>query len=97
MLRADWRNPNCGPLRHETLCYVWFDGAWNQGFWAGIGTALLSTLFPDTANMTTPWAYPFLTREQHARKVYRDYFTECACAPVGVCDSVAARHRDVCK
>ena len=40
---------------HQALCYVWFAGAWNQGTWAGLGTALMSQTYPDTAGERTPW------------------------------------------
>ena len=61
---------------HQCLCYVWFAGAWNQGTWAGLGTTLLSQTYPDTADETTPWMYPYLTRRQHGEKVYRDFFDQ---------------------
>jgi hypothetical protein len=61
---------------HQALCYVWFAGAWNQGTWAGLGTTLMSQTYPDTAEETTPWMYPYLTRKQHSEKVYRDFFDQ---------------------
>eukprot|EP00729_Bicosta_minor_P022193 gene22193-13712_t len=72
---SDWKAVEMKRYKHmhETLCYVWFDGAWNQGTWAGLGNALISRVWPDTSNKTTPWAYPFLTRRQHALKVYNDW------------------------
>jgi hypothetical protein len=36
----------------------------------------MSQTFPDTADETTPWMYPYLTRKQHSEKVYRDFFDE---------------------
>ena len=56
---------------HQALCYVWFAGAWNQGTWMGIGNALMSAAYPDTASEHTPFMYPYLTREQHWQRVYR--------------------------
>ena len=75
---GDWTTLDTARYKHmhETLCYVWFDGAWNQGTWAAFGNALISRVWPDTANKTTPWAYPFLTREEHAHKVYSDWHNE---------------------
>jgi hypothetical protein len=61
---------------HSTLCYVWFSGAWNQGTWMGIGNTIFSEAFPEAADETTPWQYPYLTRRQHAEKVYQDYFDQ---------------------
>ena len=62
---------------HSTLCYVWFSGAWNQGTWMGIGNTIFSQLYAaDGADETTPWQYPYLTRRQHAEKVYGDYFDQ---------------------
>eukprot|EP00040_Diaphanoeca_grandis_P017451 m.91022 g.91022 ORF g.91022 m.91022 type:complete len:980 (+) comp26441_c1_seq2:222-3161(+) len=61
---------------HSTLCYVWFSGAWNQGTWMGIGNTVFSQVYVDEADEHTPWAYPFLTRHQHAEKVYGDFFDQ---------------------
>ena len=62
---------------HETLCYVWFSGAWNQGTWMGLGNTVFSQLYPAEAEQHTPWQYPYLSRRQHAEKVYSDY---CECS-----------------
>ena len=61
---------------HETLCYVWFSGAWNQGTWMGLGNTVFSQLYPAEAEQHTPWQYPYMSRRQHAEKVYSDYFDE---------------------
>ena len=40
---------------HETACFVWYSGAWNQGTWMGIGNTIFSEAFPEAADETTPW------------------------------------------
>ena len=77
-IASSWTAAEAARYKHmsQALCYVWFAGAWNQGTWAGLGTALMSRTYPDTADETTPWMYPYLTRKQHSEKVYRDFFEQ---------------------
>ena len=77
-IASSWTADEAARYKHmsQALCYVWFAGAWNQGTWAGLGTALMSQTYPDTADERTPWMYPYLTRRQHSEKVYRDFFDQ---------------------
>ena len=85
-LGSAWTAAEAGRYKHmhQALCYVWFAGAWNQGTWAGLGTALMSETYPDTAGERTPWMYPYLTRKEHSEKVYRDFFDEQVPTPSNI-------------
>ena len=61
---------------HETACFVWYSGAWNQGTWSGIGNTMFAQLWPAQAREKTPWMYPFLSRAQHAERVWGDFFEQ---------------------
>ena len=58
---------------HQALCYVWFAGAWNQGTWMGIGNALMSAAYPDTASERTKrrrlnrWGEPSVSTIESSR------------------------------
>jgi len=60
----------------QTACFVWYSGAWNQGTWSGIGNTMFSQLWPAQAKEKTPWMYPYLTRAQHAERVWGDFFEQ---------------------
>ena len=62
---------------HQTACFVWYSGGWNQGTWSGIGNTIFSQLWPTQSREKTPWMYPYLTRLQHAEKVSDSHFYSC--------------------
>ena len=41
---------------HQTLCFTWFTGAWNQGTWMGLGNAILGLTYVRVRQALLPQA-----------------------------------------